>query len=181
LHDEHAILWTANKCLDFRRFASAPGHDEQDSEDIKEPLKHIIQWITKWGVPHVLDIDDVYAQAKLLADNMKIDIDDFYNACARPEQACHRWHCNAEDGTYANRYGTLIKKDIRTLPRLSSQRPSFLWVYNDCMLKTANEAVVEGMCKFISKQADSFRGLSFKSYGIYVLQMFPFPLSPSLT
>jgi hypothetical protein len=48
------------------------------------------------------------------------------------------------------------------------------------MLKIANEVVVEGMCKFISKQADLVRGTSFKRYGIYVLHTFPFPLPPSL-
>jgi hypothetical protein len=39
-----------------------------------------------------------------------------------------------------------------------------LWVYNHCILKTGNEAVVEGMCKFIARQADSERGLSMGRY-----------------
>ena len=36
------------------------------------------------GVPDVPDIDIVYDQAKLLADNIKKDIPDFYNGCAKP-------------------------------------------------------------------------------------------------
>ena len=162
LRDEHDILWTASKCLDLRRFAQAHGQEEDDIEDIYEPLKHILQWMTKGGVPNVPDIDVVYAEGMLLADNMKKDIIDFYNGCARPEQACHRWHSRSEDGTRAIRSGKVIQKDIWTMPRLSSQSPAFLWVYNHCILKTTNEVVVEGMCKFISQQADSVRGLSFQ-------------------
>jgi hypothetical protein len=162
LRDEHQMLWTASKCMDLRRFARLRGHEEGDFDDIYEPLRLILRWMTKGGVPNVPSIDTVYAQALLLAENMKTDIDDFYNGCARPEQACHRWHSRSEDGTRAIRSGTVIQKDIWTMPRLSSQSPAFLWVYNHVLLKTANEAVVEGMCKFISQQADSVRGLSFK-------------------
>ncbi len=137
--------------------------------------------MTKGGVPNVPHIDVVYEQAKLLADTMKVDIRDFYNGCATPEQACHRWHCKAIDGTYATRSGTVIQKYIWTNPRLSSQSPAFLWVYNHCILKTANEAVVEGMCKFISQQADSVRGLSFQRYAKnpFKLIHFPFHATPN--
>ena len=85
MRDEHDILWTANKCLDLRRFAQAPGQEEDYIEDIYEPLKLILQWITKGGVPDVPGIDVVYAEAMLLVDNMKKDIIDFYNGCARSE------------------------------------------------------------------------------------------------
>jgi hypothetical protein len=47
---------------------------------------------------------------------------------------------------------------------VSSQSPLFLWVYNHCLLKTSNEAVVEGMCKVVGKQADKGRGLGFGRY-----------------
>ena len=61
------------------------------------------------------------------------------------------------------------------MPRLSSQSPKFLWVCNHCMLKTSNEAVVEGMCKFISKQADSSRGITFKGMQMWQCKQFSFP------
>ena len=150
--------------MDLRLFAPAPGQEEHEFEDIYEPLKHILQWMSKGGVPDVPHIDVAYAQAKLLADLMKTDIVDFYSGCARPEHACHRWHCMAEDGTYSTRSGTIIQKHLWTKPRFYSQCPAYLWVYNHCILKTTNEAVVEGMCKFISNQADSTRGLSFQRY-----------------
>ncbi len=170
LRDEHDILWTASKCLDLRRFATTlDGHEEDALEDMKEPLKQILQWMTKGGVPDVPEIDNVYEQAILLEDNMKKDIRDFYNGCARPELSCHRWHNWSVDGTYSTRSGTVIQKDIWTMPRLSRGSPAFLWVYNHCILKTANEVVVEGMCKFISKQADTIRGLSFQRYSIGLL------------
>ena len=90
LRDEHQMLWTASKCMDLRRFARLRGREEGDFEDIYEPLRLILRWMTKGGVPNVPSIDIVYAQALLLANNMKADITDFYNGCARPEQACHR-------------------------------------------------------------------------------------------
>jgi len=120
--------------------------------------------MTKGVVPAVPDIDIVYEQAKLLADNIKQDIRDFNNGCARPERACHRWHNRSLSGTYSIRSGTVIQKDIRIMPRLSRGSPAFLWVYNHCILKTVNEVVVEGMCKFISRQADTIKGLSFQGY-----------------
>ncbi len=52
------------------------------------------------------------------------------------------------------------------MPRLSRGSSAFLWIYENCILKTSNEAVVEGMCKFISKQADTIGGLSFQMYAI---------------
>ena len=112
MHDEHKMLWTTSKCLDLRRFAPTLGQEEDAFEDIYDPLNHILQWMTKGGVPHVLDIEVIYAQAKLLSDNMKTDIRDFYNGCARPELACHRWHRMGEDGTYSIQSGTIIQKDI---------------------------------------------------------------------
>jgi hypothetical protein len=98
--------------LDLRRFAPAPGQEEDDIEDIYEPLKHIQRLMTKGDVPDDPDIDVVYAEGIRLADNMKNDIVDFYSGCARPDQACHKWHCKAEDGTNSTRSGTIIQKDL---------------------------------------------------------------------
>ena len=42
LRYEHDIMWTASKCLELRCFAPAPRREEDDLEDIKEPLKHIL-------------------------------------------------------------------------------------------------------------------------------------------
>ena len=41
LRDEHGILTVARRCMDLRRFAPLPAHeDDQDNyEDIKEPLR----------------------------------------------------------------------------------------------------------------------------------------------
>jgi hypothetical protein len=55
--------------------------------------------VTKGGVPDVPDVDVVYPEGMLLTDNMKKEIIDFYNGCARPELAYHIWNCRAEDGT----------------------------------------------------------------------------------
>ena len=68
------MLWTESKCLDLRRFAPVPGQEEDDFEDIYEPLKQILRWMTKGGVLDVPHVDVVYAQAKLLANDMKCDI-----------------------------------------------------------------------------------------------------------
>ncbi len=60
LRAEHDIMWTASKCLYLRRFATTHGNGEDALEDMKEPLKQILQWMTKAGVPDVPDIDIIY-------------------------------------------------------------------------------------------------------------------------
>ena len=47
LRDKYDIMWTASKCLDLRRFATNFGHEEDALEDMKEPLKQILRWMTK--------------------------------------------------------------------------------------------------------------------------------------
>ena len=49
LWGEHGILTIASRCMDIKRFAPLPGHeDEHDNyEDIKEPLKQILKWMIK--------------------------------------------------------------------------------------------------------------------------------------
>jgi len=91
LRDEHGILTTAKRCMDLRRFAPTPGQeDEQDNyEDIKDPLKQIMKWMKTGGLQNVLDIAMVFQRAKLLARNMKKDVTAFYKACADPNTACH--------------------------------------------------------------------------------------------
>jgi len=165
LKDEHEILWIASKCMDLRLFATVnyndDAHHQAFIEGIYAPLQQIILWMKKGGVQDVPAIDIVYSQAIALADNMRNDITAFYNACANPTTAVHNWHILKADGTREACSGTKIQKDLWTKPRLSRQSPAFLWVYNHCLLKTANEVVVEGMCKTFARQADSIRGLRF--------------------
>jgi len=47
------------------------------------------------------------------------------------------------------------------MPTLSFKSPSFLLVYNQCLLKITNENVVEGMCKVVGKHANNDIGLHF--------------------
>jgi hypothetical protein len=162
IRDEHDILWTASKCLDLRRFAQMPGeHEDEGYEDIYDPLEDLWIWMRNAGVRDVPDVDVIYSEAILLAEAMQKDISDYYMGCANPTTACHRWHFRATDGELYVCSGTTIQKDVWTMPNLSSKSPSFLWVYNHCLLKTSNEAVVEGMCKVVGKQADKGRGLQF--------------------
>ncbi len=46
MRDEHEVLWTAGKCLDFRLFASVTGRSdhlyEPNYDDIYEPLTEIL-------------------------------------------------------------------------------------------------------------------------------------------
>ncbi len=79
LRDEHGILTTARGCMDLRRFAPLPGHeDDQDNYvNIKDSLKQILKWRKKGGVKNVLELNVVFEQAKLLARNMEKDVTDF--------------------------------------------------------------------------------------------------------
>ena len=45
LRDEHQMLWTAKNCMDLRR--SAPLCGQEDMEQIYEPLKATLRWMTK--------------------------------------------------------------------------------------------------------------------------------------
>ena len=74
------------------------------------------------------------------------------------------WHYMSKDGVLHAHSGTKIQKDIWTKPSLHSSSPVFLRDYNHVLLKTGNEAVVEGMCKVVGRQADSTRGLSIGRY-----------------
>jgi hypothetical protein len=167
LRDEHEILWTASQCMDLRRFASLPDDDEEldnEYDYMKEPLKQILLWMRKGGVPDVPPLVVVFEQAMLLADNMRKDVREFYKYSRDPITACHRWHIKGNDGSRQVCSGTVIQNDIWTRPSLNTTCPAFLWVYNHVLLKTGNEAVVEGMCKGVSKHADSIRGLSYERY-----------------
>jgi hypothetical protein len=168
LRDEHGMLNIASKCLDLRRFTALTAHATEfrpdNYEDIKEPLQIILEWMIKGGVQDVPDIDVVFEQAMLLARSMEKEVIDFYKGCSNPNTACHKWHYKTEDGVLHAHSGTIIQKDIWTTASLHSSSPAFLWVYNHVMLKTGNEAVVEGMCKVIGRQADSTRGLSIGRY-----------------
>ena len=73
------------------------------------------------------------------------------------------------DGLVQARSGTTIPEGEWTMPSLHATIPAYLWVYNHCLLKTTVEAPVEGMCKGISRYADSTRDLTFSRYAMVVL------------
>ena len=160
------MLSVARKCLDLRRFAPLPRHEteQDDYEDMEESLDIILQWMIVGGVQDVPATEEVLAHAMLLARSMEKEVNDYYSNCSNPNTACHKWHYKTEDGVLHVHSGTVMQKDIWTNPSLHSSSPAFLWVYNHVLLKTGNEAVVEGMCKVIGRQADSTRGLSMGRY-----------------
>ena len=101
----------------------------------------------KGGIPDAPPLVVVYEQAMLLADNMRKDVSEFYKYPRDPITVCHRWHIKGKDGSLQVFSGIVIQKDIWTSPSLHTSCLAFLWVYNYVLLKTFNEAVVEGMCK----------------------------------
>ncbi len=115
---------------------------------------------------NVPKLNVVFEQAKMSARNMEKDVTDFYKACRDTMTTCHTWHFRTEDAILRIRSGTIIQKEIWTKPHLYSSSPDFLWVYNNCLLKTGSEAIVEGMYKVIGRHADSTRGLYVKRYAM---------------
>ena len=122
--------------MDLRRFAPLPGHeDDQDNyEDIKEPLKQIIKWMKKGSVQNVPDMAVIFEQAKLLARNMEKDVTYFYKASSNLMAACHMWHYKGEVEALQVRSGTIIQMDIWKKPDFYSSSHDFLWVYTHCLL-----------------------------------------------
>ena len=167
-------MWTASKCLDLRRFAQIPGErDDQGYEDIYEPLQKLRIWMRKASVRDVPEVAMLYNEAILLAEAMQKDVTYFYKGCADSTTTCHIWHFRATNGELYVCSGTTIQKYAWTMPNLSSKSPAFLWVYNHCLLKTANEAVVEDMCKIVGKQAAKGRGLEFGRCAFCILITLP--------
>ena len=61
-------------------------------------------------------------------------------------------------------YGTEIMRVIFMEERFHKDCHDWLYIFNHCVLKTVNEAVVEGMGSIVDKHADPKRGLSQDRY-----------------
>ena len=74
-------MWTASKCIDLRLFVPATGldehHNDDTHEDTKEPLKQILLWVKKRGVPYVPKFTVIYEKAMRLAANTRKDLIDY--------------------------------------------------------------------------------------------------------
>jgi len=120
LRDEHGMLATAQRCLDLRRFAPLTGHgdehDDDNYEDIKEPLEIVLEWMKDGGVQDVPDVDVVFAQAMVLAASMEKEVNEFYRRCSDPNTSIHKWHYRTEDGVLHVHSGTILQRDIWTTP-----------------------------------------------------------------
>ena len=156
--------------MDLRLFASLLDDDEShddEYDDMKEPLKQILLWMWNGrGVPDVPTFNVVCQQAIILADNMRKDVKDFYKYFRDSRTTCYRWHIKGNDGSIQLCSGAIIQQEVWTMTRLHGTSPALLWVYNHVLLKISNEVVIEGMCKWVSKNAYSIQGFSFGRYTI---------------
>jgi hypothetical protein len=75
---------------------------------MKEPLKQILLWMRKRGVPDVPPLVVVFEQAMLLADNMRTDVREFYKFSRDSRTTCHRWHIEGNDVSRQVCSGTVI-------------------------------------------------------------------------
>ena len=62
--------------------------------------------------------------------------------------------------------GTVVMKDLLTKARFHSNAGDWLFLFTNCILKTVNEAVVEGMCKIVHKHANPERNLSIERFAM---------------
>lgn len=116
------------------------------------------------GVINLPELDVVVAAAVELVKRMQHHVSDWYAKCSDPA-SLHPWHDRqVENGPISSLSGTVVGKTVLTDPRLHDCAPNFLWIYQWFVLKTANEAVVEGMCSVIAKHARPERGLAFERY-----------------
>ena len=120
-------------------------------------------------MPDVPKFNVIYEQAMLLAANMRKDVIDYYKYSRDLGTSCQLWHIWGNDVVLQARSGTIIQKDVWTMPSLHATGSTYLWIYNHCLLKTTFEVVVDGMCKGVSRNADSIRGLSFGRYAMVVV------------
>ena len=175
IDDEHGMLAVAAKCLDLRlycrkSFPNNQGISRYLDESVKPIFQQVWDWAKSAGV-NVAPWATAWAALQVLAKRLHSDVVDFY-AGATNENSRHKWHDNNCD---VNVSGTKIQKDVLTAERFYIGAEAALHIYCMTILKTANEAVVEGMCGFVDKHAEGQRGLSFVMYAYEAIVHFNMP------
>lgn len=60
-----------------------------DNNEMYKPLKLVIDWRQKGGVPNTPKIEVVYEEALQLAELMHADVNQFYQGCVDPSNQGH--------------------------------------------------------------------------------------------
>ena len=136
------LIATMGKCFDLRKLCAQP-HSSAEN-------------VTALGAIHAAAIDS------------EVDMPSLPTLEGQHELLCSRLFAAASTPQYRKlwfhgasiRSGTVIMKSLFTDPALYAGLGDILWVFEQCALKTCNEAVVEGMGSIVTLHADSRRGLN---------------------
>ena len=164
LDDQHEMITRMGKCIDLRLFCvrqfpnGASILSDYLEGVVKKPTKKLWKWAKRAGV-------DVYAWGEVwgalckLAGRLHSDVSSFYKSATNPKSR-HEFH----NDDFSVVSGTVIQKVVHTRTKYSADIAPFLHLYQLCVLKIANEAVVEGMCSIVDRHAEGQRGLHMEHY-----------------
>ena len=156
------LVITMGACMDLRKMVATPGQALAANSEQLRALTEVYNMATSAGVV-LPPFDTMLVQYKELSTRL-------YKA-AQDQDVKLRWF--PKDKRHS---GTLIMKDVFTTPALRCGVGDFLYLFQHCALKTANEAVVEGMGSIVDRHADPRRGLSPDHYTMEAVIHFNGPL-----
>jgi len=146
--DAYKLIDTAGLCFDLRKLctSSEPGGEA-------EALGTILALAADSGIV----FEALSGRARLLdqLETLRVRL----SAAAKEYPYSERWFV-AKEGTDEKSVasGTVIMKDLFTVPALHRDLEDILYVFTHLALKIVNEAVVEGMGGMISMHGDKSRG-----------------------
>ena len=146
--DAYKLIETAGLCFDLRKLCTS---SEPDGE--AEALKAILSVAANSGV--VFDVRAGRAPLLDQLETLRVRLSD----AAKTYPYNERWFVAKEGiGERSVVSGTVIMKDLFTVPELRRDLEYILYVFNHLILKIVNEAVVEGMGSMMSMHGDKLRG-----------------------
>jgi hypothetical protein len=146
--DAYKLIDTAGRCFDLRKLCTSvePGGEAQ-------ALETILALAADSGI--VFDVLSGRAPLRDQLETLRIRL----SAAAKNYPYSERWFVSKEDADEKSAAsGTVIMKDLFTVPALHRDLEDILYVFTHLTLKIVNEAVVEGMGSMISLHGDKSRG-----------------------
>ena len=165
LCDEHQKVDLMSKCMDLTLFCNRvlPGatslHAFMDGE-VKAHYQILWEWARDAGI-NVEAWETSWQALRTLAERLHAYVTNWYTGEDESVSTIHPWH---DKHGMVNVSGVVIQREVMTNKKFWYGVGPFLHMYQMCVLKTSNEAVIEGMGSMVSKHATGSRGLEFEEY-----------------
>ena len=118
------------------------------TEDVQSALSEMLAWAKHEGqLDDLVDFEELWKQHQVVKQRLR--------EFSRSNPYRDKW---------VGASGTTIMKDLYTNPDLYDKVHDWSYLYNHCVLKIQNEAVVEGMGSTLNKHAKAERHLDQVNY-----------------